>query len=52
MTVNGGGGATKTNFWFTSVAEETVIDGVMLPGKRIVRIATSEWTEPVLANAQ
>jgi hypothetical protein len=45
------GGGTGSNFYFAGVSQQNVIPGVMLPGKRIVRVATAEWTEPVLANS-
>jgi hypothetical protein len=35
-------------FFYTSVAEPTVIPGIRLPGDQIVRIAIAEWTDPVL----
>ena len=44
----GNGGGNGNNFWFLEVGQENIIDGVLLPGKQIVRLALAEWTDPVL----
>jgi len=46
ITANGGG--SGNNFWFVEIGDQTVIPGVMLPGKQIVRLALAEWTGPLI----
>jgi hypothetical protein len=41
-------GSGNGSFFYTSVGQATVIPGILLPGKQIVRVAFAEWTDPIL----
>lgn len=49
-TIRANGGGNGNNFWFLEVGQQNIIDGVLLPGKQVVRLALAEWTDPVLDN--